>query len=124
MDNADCIVTVDYYSRYFVVEKITSVTSSAVIQKLKAVFAKFARPQMLISDNGPCYGSREFEDFHAWNFDHITSGPLHPQSNRLAERTVQTSKALMDKAHAQQADPYLSRLENRNTPIEELKSPA
>ena len=59
-----------------------------------------------------CYSSQEFKDFAcAWDFEHITSSPLYPQSNGLAERTVQTAKALMDKAHAQRTDPYLSLLE-------------
>ncbi|KAL6471840.1 hypothetical protein MHYP_G00204900 [Metynnis hypsauchen] len=124
-NNNDYIVAVDYYSRYFEVEKITSLTSKTVIQKLRAMFARFGIPQTLISDNGPCYSSREFKDFACtWDFEHITSSPLYPQSNGLAERTVQTAKALMDKAHAQQSDPYLSLLEYRNTPVDGLKSPA
>ncbi len=52
-NNSDYIVVVDYYSRYFEVEKITSLTSNTVIQKLKAMFARFGIPQTLISDNGP-----------------------------------------------------------------------
>ena len=124
-NNTDYIVAVDYYSRYFEVEKITSLTSNTVIKKLKAMFARFGAPQTLISDNGPCYSSQEFKDFaRAWDFEHVTSSPLYPQSNGLAERTVQTAKALMDKAHAQRTDPYLSLLEYRNTPVDGLKSPA
>ena len=42
----------------------------------------------------------------------------------MAEKTVQTAKALMDKAHAQRTDAYLSLLEYRNTPVDSLKSPA
>ncbi len=41
----------------------------------------------------------------------------------MAEKTVQTAKALMDKARAQRTDPYLSLLEYRNTPVDGLKSP-
>ncbi|KAK9513146.1 hypothetical protein VZT92_026707 [Zoarces viviparus] len=76
------------------------------------MFARFGIPQTVISDNGLCYSSQEFRGFaHAWDFEHITSSPLYPQSNGLAEKTVQTVKALMDKAHAQRTDPYLSLLE-------------
>uniref|UniRef100_A0A3P9MQF2 Gypsy retrotransposon integrase-like protein 1 n=1 Tax=Oryzias latipes TaxID=8090 RepID=A0A3P9MQF2_ORYLA len=124
-NSRDYIVAVDYYSRYFEVEKIVSLTSAAVITKLKAMFARFGVPQTVISDNGPCYSSQEFKNFaHSWDFEHITSSPLYPQSNGLAEKTVQTVKALMDKAHAQRVDPYLSLLEYRNTPVDGLKSPA
>ena len=124
-NSSDYIVAVDYYSRYFEVEKIASLTSSTVTQKLRAMFARFGIPQTIVSDNGPCYSSQEFKAFaHAWDFEHITSSPLYPQSNGLAEKTVQTAKALMDKAHAQKTDPYLSLLEYRNTPVDGLKSPA
>ncbi|KAL6462444.1 hypothetical protein MHYP_G00288660 [Metynnis hypsauchen] len=86
-NNTDYIVAVDYYSRYFEVEKITSLTSKTVIQKLRAMFARFGIPQTLISDNGPCYSSREFKDFACtWDFEHITSSPLYPQSNAADEQ--------------------------------------
>lgn len=89
------------------------------------MFAMFGIPETLLSDNGPCYSSREFKNFaRIWDFEHTTGSPLYPQSNGLAQKTVQTAKALMDKAHAQQADPYLSLLEYRNTPVDGLKSPA
>ena len=124
-NNMDYIVAVDYYSRYFEVEKITSLTSAAVIQKLKAMFSRFGISQAVLSDNGPCYSSQEFKNFaKTWDCEHITSSPLYPQSNGLAEKTVQTAKALMDKAHAQKSDPYLSLLEYRNTPVDGFKSPA
>lgn len=91
-NNTDYIV-VDYYSRYFEVEKITSLTSNRVIQKLMPMFARFGIPQTLISNNGPCYSSREFKDFaRAWNFEHITSSPLYPQSNGMAERLSREPK--------------------------------
>lgn len=124
-NNSDYIVTVDYYSRYLEVEKINSLTSTTVIKKLKATFARHGIPQTVVSDNGPCYSSQEFRAFaHAWDFEHITSSPLYPQSNGLAEKAVQIAKALMDKARAQNTDPYLSLLEYRNTPVDGMKSPA
>lgn len=84
-NNTDYIV-VDYYSRYFEVEKITSLTSNRVIQKLKPMFARFGIPQTLISNNGPCYSSREFKDFAR------ASSPLYPQSNGMAERLSREPK--------------------------------
>uniref|UniRef100_A0A3B5A5R0 Integrase catalytic domain-containing protein n=1 Tax=Stegastes partitus TaxID=144197 RepID=A0A3B5A5R0_9TELE len=104
---------------------ITNLTSSAVISKIKAMSTRFGIPQTVVGDNGPCYSSQEFRAFaHSWDFKHITSSPLYPQSNGLAEKTVQPAKALMDKERAHRVNPYLSLLEYRNTPVDGLKSPA
>lgn len=119
------IVTVDYYSRFFELDRLNSTTSAAVIHKLKAAFARHGIAETVVSDNGPQYASKEFELFaKSWEFKHITSSPYYPQSNGLAERTVQTAKALMDKAKADGRDPYFSLLEYRNTPVDNFKSPA
>ena len=52
----------------------------------------------------------EENDSSKWGFQHKTSSPVYPQSNGLAERTVQTVKNLMQKAKASGEDPYLSLL--------------
>ena len=52
-NNEDYIVTVDYYSRYFELDKLQGTTSAAVIHKLKA--ARHGIVETVISDNGPCY---------------------------------------------------------------------
>ncbi len=49
---------------------------------------------------------------------------MYPQSNGLAERTVQTVKNLLKKAKASNQDPYLSLLSYRNTPGQQTGSPA
>ncbi|KAK7885968.1 hypothetical protein WMY93_025589 [Mugilogobius chulae] len=121
----DFITIVDYYSRYFEMEKLNSCTASAVIAKLKAAFARHGIPERVISDNGPCYSAAEFEHFaKMWEFTHITTSPRYPQSNGLAEKTVQTAKRILDKAKADHKDPYIGLLEYRNTPVDNLKSPA
>ena len=71
------------------------------------------------SDNGPQYCSHEFKRFSdEWGFDHITSSPTFPQSNGLAEKTVQTLKTLLEKACQAEKDPYLSILEYHNNPLD------
>ena len=46
-----------------------------------------------MTDNGPCFSSREFHDFLKNNcVVHIRSAPYHPSSNGMAERAVQTVK--------------------------------
>ena len=78
-----------------------------------------------MSDNGPQYASREFQEFaRSWGFRHITSSPKYPRSNGLVERTIQTVKKLLSKALSSHQDPYLAILENRNTPVDGFTSPA
>lgn len=119
------IVICDYLSRYFELERLPNITTAAVIHKMKAAFARHGIPNKVISDNGPCYSSQEFKRFaEQWGFQHTTSSPRYPQSNGLAEKTVQTAKRILTKAKEDKKDPYLSLLEYRNTPVDGLKSPA
>ena len=121
-DGRNYIVIVDYYSKWPELTRLNSCTSAAVINALKSQFARYGIPTVLISDNGPCYSSKEFKDFTAeWDIQHITSSPGFPKSNGQAERTVRTVKAMLEKAK----DPYTALLAYRNTPIDGVNlSPA
>lgn len=121
------LLLVDYYSKFIEVEWLRSDTRSAtVINHLKSQFARHGIPEVVNSDNGPQFSSREFQDFaKEWEFSHVTSSPHHAQSNGMAERGVQTVKHLLKKAKADGKDPYLSLLNLRNTPLEDIgASPA
>lgn len=118
-DNKDYLITVDYYSRYFEVDALPDTKSSTVIRKLKAHFARMGVPSHFYSDNGPCYTSSLFEEFaKEWNFTHVTSSPLHPISNGLAEKMVGVVKSLFKKAKESGRDPLVAILEYRNTPLD------
>ncbi|RXN13424.1 putative protein K02A2.6-like protein [Labeo rohita] len=68
---------------------------------------------------------KEFEDFaKTWGFVHTTTSPHYPQSNGLAEKTVQIAKSILTKTKMDKKDPYLSLLEYRNIPVDNFKSPA
>ena len=70
-------------------------TSAALVTRMKAMFARHGIPDVVKSDNGTQYMSCEFKDFSSsYEFRHVTSSPLHPQSNGEAERAVQTIKKL------------------------------
>ncbi|XP_056891953.1 uncharacterized protein K02A2.6-like isoform X2 [Takifugu flavidus] len=124
-NNDNYIITVDYYSRYFKLDKLHSTTGPTVIRKLKAAFSRHGVPQTVVLDGGPQYSCKEFDTFaKEWEFTHITSSPYYPRSNGLAEKAVHIAKSLMEKAKADKRDPYLSLLEYRNTPVDNFKSPA
>ena len=124
-NNTSYLVTVDYYSRYFEVDELPSTTSTTVIRKLSAHFARHGIPEIVISDNGPQFTAEVFKTFATtWDFKHITSTPGYPQSNGLAEKTVQTIKRILDKAKADGGNALLSILEYRSTPVDGTASPA
>lgn len=123
-DNKEFLVVVDYYSKFFEVVQLNSTSSKAIINHMKAIFARFGIPEKVISDNGPQYSSHEFENFaKAYDFVHSTSSPRYPQSNGLAECTVQTVKHIFEKANSSKKDPYLGILEYRNTPLQSTGLP-
>ena len=63
----------DYYSKFPFVYVIPSpVTSTAVIGKMKSLFAEQGVPQRVISDNGGQFSSDAFRKFaYQWCFDHV-----------------------------------------------------
>ena len=121
----DFILMVDYNSRYWEIEKLRKTDAVTVIKKIKKMFSRIGIPEVVRSDNGPQYNSREFKKFaKEWGFKQITSSPEYSRSNGLAEKTLQTVKALLEKAKEDKKDPHLSILEARNTPVDNYKSPA
>lgn len=107
------LIVVDYYSRFPEVIKLSTTTSQAVISALKPIFARYGIPETFYSENGPQYQSGEFKQFaKEYDFNRVTSSPHFPQSNGLAERTVQTVKKLL-----QDSDPCLALFNFRATPL-------
>ena len=113
------LVVVDAHSKWIEVYQMASTASSTLIEKLRVLFAQFGIPQVIVTDNGSPFVSRDFELFLKVNgIKHITSAPYHPASNGLAERAVQTFKAGIKKMKEGQLVDKLSRFlfTYRNTP--------
>ncbi|KAL1480419.1 hypothetical protein MTO96_051039 [Rhipicephalus appendiculatus] len=65
-------------------------------KELRAMFARFGIPEMLVSDNGTALTSEEFTEFARSNqIRHITVAPYHPSSNGEIERMVQETKQVL-----------------------------
>ncbi|XP_064465215.1 uncharacterized protein K02A2.6-like [Ornithodoros turicata] len=99
---------------------MTSTSTELTIAKLRDIFSRFGLPEVLVSDNGPQFASKLFQDFVKQNgIKHIRSAPYHPSSNGQAERFVRTMKEAIRKDHAFR--PLEARLNSfllayRNTP--------
>ncbi|XP_028156191.1 uncharacterized protein K02A2.6-like [Ostrinia furnacalis] len=120
------LLVVDYYSKFVEVISLVNMKSDTVINKMKCIFSRFGIPRKLVTDNGTQFTSFEFREFtKKWEFEHVTSSPLYPRSNGLAERNVQTVKRLLKKATEDKTEWTLALLNFRNTPVTgEKYSPA
>ena len=124
-NNQRFILLVDYYSRYWEIERLHDAKSETIIKNMKMIFSRLGIPQVVRSDNGPEYVSKEFSRFSKeWEFRHVTSSPYHPKSNGMTERYVQVAKNALTKAMESKQDLHLALLEIRNTPVDGYASPA
>ena len=107
------VVLVDAYSRYIEIGNLRQqTTSESVIKSLKTIFARHGIPELVFSDNGPQFDSKDFKTFsESWQFTHTTSSPHYPQSNGGAERAVREAKRILS-----QDDPALALLIYNSTP--------
>ena len=106
----DFLIVADVFSKYFLVRKLTNSTSAAICAELATIVTELGLPHIIRSDNGPCYNSKEFQQFlQHYNITHHTSSPHYPRSNGFVERMVGVAKKLMDKA-GKEGKPWISGL--------------
>ena len=102
--NKDYLVTVDYFSSFFEINRMYSTTSETVIKKLKGHL-------------------REFGAFaQSYGFRHTCSSPHHHQSNGKVESAVKQIKKTLWMSRVSSNDFYLALLDVRNTPQEGFHS--
>ena len=83
------LVVIDAHSKWIEAVLLPAATSRLTIQQLRTIFACFGIPDTVVTDNGTCFVSSEFEQFLLENgIRHQKSAPYHPASNGLAERAV------------------------------------
>ena len=113
----DFLIVADVFSKYFLVRKLANSTSAAVCAELATIVTELGLPHIIRSDNGPCYNSKEFQQFlQRYNITHHTSSPHHQRSNGFIERMVRVAKKFMDKT-GKEGKPWISGLyEYRVTP--------
>ncbi|KAL2079819.1 hypothetical protein ACEWY4_025563 [Coilia grayii] len=81
------LVAVDYYSRYYEYEILTSTTTDKIIDSLENMFSRHGLPLILKSDNGPQFKSDVFRDYCAEKgIEHHKTTPKWAQANGEVER--------------------------------------
>ena len=112
LDGKDYLVTIDYYSNFWEVDRLPNTKASTTILKLKSHFARYGILDQVISDNGPQFTADEFAEFsRKWDFEHLTSSPGNSKANGKAESGVKTVKRILKKSIRAGTDPYLAVLD-------------
>ena len=122
-ENVTFLLIVDVTSRFPVVRNLSSESTRSVLNALKGVYCDFGLPKRVLTDNGPCFRSQEFNEFHAkFNVSIEKTSAYNHQSVGSIERMVQTIKQIMKK---NAEDAWLAMLIFRATDIPGVnKSPS
>ncbi|XP_055905818.1 uncharacterized protein K02A2.6-like [Eupeodes corollae] len=92
------LICVDALSKFPFAISIKNTTSTNTIKALSRIFALEGLPEVIVSDNGTQFSSKEFDYFCNSNgIQHLRTAPFHPSSNGEAERFVRTFKTNMRK---------------------------
>ncbi|KAK3747218.1 hypothetical protein QZH41_014649 [Actinostola sp. cb2023] len=87
------LVTVDYFSNFWEVDRLTDTRACAVILKWKNYFARYGCSDEVVSDDGPQFSAEEFAKFtRIWDFSHYTSSPRNSRANGKAESSVKLQR--------------------------------
>lgn len=87
------LVVVDYYSRYFEICEMTSITAESTIDELRTIFSRFGVPTTLTADNAPQLSEdcEQFAEFcRSYGIKLINTIPYWPQMNGEVERQNRT----------------------------------
>lgn len=113
------LIIIDYYSKWIEFKVLKNKSASEVIDKWVEIFSSFGVPKTLIADNNP-FNSFECREFaRKWDFEILTSSPLHAKSNGMAERSVQIIKNILRKSK-NKIEIHVGLMEYRNTPLKDI----
>lgn len=93
------LVIVDSYSKWPEVVNFHQNTKAIkLVEVFQTLFARHGLPDLIVTDNGRQFSSKEFDDFLRHNgVKHTLSPPYHPATNGAAENFVGTFKDKVSK---------------------------
>ena len=99
------LVLMDDYSRFPIVEIVPSTSASVVIPRLDKVLSEYGTPDVLRTDNGPPFNSRDFANFaEDLGFRHRKITPYWPRANAEVETFMRTVKKVIKTSICEQRD--------------------
>ena len=118
------LVTMDRYSGYIFVDKLTQISTSDITGILNRIFTEYGFPERLRSDGGPQFRS-VFKDFCKKNaIVHEKSSPYYARSNGHAESGVKIAKYLLRKTKGNKERFRQALFDWKNTPKDNGPSPS
>ena len=97
VEGENLLLLIDDYSRFPLVEPVTSTSASAVIPKLDQMFTIFGTPNVVKSDNGPPFSGEDFSKFAKdLGIKHRKVTPLWPRANGEVERFADLKEVSQD----------------------------
>jgi transposase InsO family protein len=92
--NRYILVMVDHFTRWVEAIPTADQTGETVARAFKEnVIARFGIPDAVITDQGPCFESKSFQDMlRSWGVKRRRTSPYHPQANGVTERFNRTLK--------------------------------
>lgn len=83
-------------SRFAIWRSLRNETTRAVREELQNIFQERGPPVEFLTDNGPCFASREMSAFlESWCVSHVFSAAYRPSGNGIAERNHRTIKRMV-----------------------------
>jgi len=78
--NTVILVCVYAFSKFVWLVPVREAMTRMTIKALnKSIFGSFSVPEVLVSDNAPCFTSGEFRQFCIWlGIKHVTTSPYYP----------------------------------------------
>lgn len=110
--NIGIFIILDHFSKFTFLKPVKKFNSKIIISFLKdEIFSCFGVPEVVVSDNGTQFKSREFSDFLSkYGIHHTFTGAYAPQSN-AAERVNRSINAALRaylRSDQREWDKYLS----------------
>ncbi|KAJ8375480.1 hypothetical protein SKAU_G00060600 [Synaphobranchus kaupii] len=103
--NHSILVVVDYYSRYYEYDILTSTTTEKVIDSLESIFSRHGLPVTCKSDNGPQFKSELFREYCENNgITHLKATAKWAQANGEVERQNASLMKRIRIAHSEGLD--------------------